>query len=184
MLDAFHHRCVRTILGITNRHQWEQRITSDAVRQRWGDTRTVTQMVAARRMEWLGHLARMPTHRTPQKCLFGWLPQSRPQGGPKKRWRDVIKADLKDLNLPEANWFKSACASRAEWRATYREVLMEAADTPHSFRAPQPSLPVFCQVCGRRFRRQEETQVHCRETETCVPAERGSAVLHMSQVVP
>ena len=60
-LDAFHRRCVRTILGITNREQWEQHITSDAIRQRWGDTMTVTEMVAARRMEWLGHLTYMIT---------------------------------------------------------------------------------------------------------------------------
>jgi hypothetical protein len=26
-LDGFHHRCIRTVLGITSRQQWEQRIT-------------------------------------------------------------------------------------------------------------------------------------------------------------
>ena len=37
-LDAFYHRCVQTILGITNRQQWEQCIISDAICQWWGDT--------------------------------------------------------------------------------------------------------------------------------------------------
>ena len=70
-LDSFHHRCIRIVLGITNQQQWEQHITSQEIRQRWGDLTTVTAMVTARRLEWLGHLARMPTTRTPRKCLFG-----------------------------------------------------------------------------------------------------------------
>ena len=78
-------------------------------------------MVAARRLEWLGHLARMPEHRTPQKCLFGWLQQERPRGGPRRRWTDVIRADLKDMQVPEAEWHESARTSRMAWRATYRE---------------------------------------------------------------
>ena len=41
-LDSFHNRCVRTILGITNKQQWSQRITSLEIRQRWGDPETAT----------------------------------------------------------------------------------------------------------------------------------------------
>ena len=101
-LNSFHHRCIRTILGITNRQQWKQHITSQEVRQRWGDSKTVTDMVALRRLEWLGHLARMNASRTPRKCLFGWLPQPRPRGGPRKRWRDVVKSDLRERGIDES----------------------------------------------------------------------------------
>ena len=62
-------RGVRAILGVSNSQQWEQRITSQEIRQRWGDTATVTQKVAACRLEWLGPLAQMPEHRIPQKYL-------------------------------------------------------------------------------------------------------------------
>ena len=55
-LNSFHHRCIRTILGITNKQQWDQHITSEATRTLWGDTETVTYKVAKRRLEWLGHL--------------------------------------------------------------------------------------------------------------------------------
>ena len=41
-LDSFHSRCVRTILGITNKQQWSQWITSLEIRQRWGDPETAT----------------------------------------------------------------------------------------------------------------------------------------------
>jgi len=36
-------------------------------------------------------------HRTPRICLFAWLPQTHPFHGPKKRWRDILKADLTSL---------------------------------------------------------------------------------------
>ena len=36
-LNAFHHRCVHNVLGISRRQQWTQHITSWELRQRWGD---------------------------------------------------------------------------------------------------------------------------------------------------
>ena len=74
-LDYFHHRCIQTVLGITNSQQWEELITTQEIRQRWGDPETATDKVCKRRLEWLGHLARMPEHCIPKMTLFGWLPQ-------------------------------------------------------------------------------------------------------------
>ena len=64
-LNTFHHRCLRAVLGISNRQQWEQRISSATVRERWGDVETITTKLMHRRLEWLGHLARMPDRSTP-----------------------------------------------------------------------------------------------------------------------
>ena len=33
-VNTFHHRCIRTILGISNRQQWSERITMAEVRRR------------------------------------------------------------------------------------------------------------------------------------------------------
>ena len=74
-LNSFHHRCIRTILGISNRKQWSEHITMAEVRSRWGNEETVGEKVLKRRLEWLGHLARMPNHRLPKMMLFKWLPQ-------------------------------------------------------------------------------------------------------------
>lgn len=52
--------------------QWAQHITLKETRRWWGDPMTVTQVTASH-LECLAHLARMPEHRIPQKCLFGWL---------------------------------------------------------------------------------------------------------------
>ena len=84
-LNTFHHRCLRAILGITNRQQWSKRITSATVRSRWRNEECIDQVITRRRLEWFGHNARMSDNRIPRKVLFGWLQQPRPQGGPKRR---------------------------------------------------------------------------------------------------
>ena len=104
-LNAFHHRCIRSILGITNRQQWVQSITSCDIRQRWGDLETIEDKLIKRRLEWLGHLARMSNKRIPKSALFGWLTQPRPRCGPKKRWRDAVSQDLKTISVGENNWY-------------------------------------------------------------------------------
>ena len=35
-LNAFHHRCIRIVLGITSHQQWEQNIASQKTREEWG----------------------------------------------------------------------------------------------------------------------------------------------------
>ncbi len=34
MLNSFYYRCIRTILGISNRQQWEERISKVEVRKK------------------------------------------------------------------------------------------------------------------------------------------------------
>ena len=81
---------------------------------RWGDPETTTK-VQKRRLEWLGHLARMPEHRMPKITLFSWLPQTRPCCGP----RDVVKKDMKDVGIGVG------CGMRrrrtGEWYEAYSE---------------------------------------------------------------
>ena len=40
-LDSFHHRCICSVLGITNGQQWEEHVSSEKVRERWGDSETI-----------------------------------------------------------------------------------------------------------------------------------------------
>ena len=118
-LNTFHHRCIRIILGISSRQQWEERITMAEVRQRWGDEETAGEKVRKNRLEWLGHLARMPDYRLPKSTVFSWLPQPRPRCGPRMRWRDVVRKDLKDIGVKEDDWYEEATRSRAGWKAMY-----------------------------------------------------------------
>ena len=74
----------------------------------------------------------------------------------KRRWKDVIRRDLKDINMDEGEWCDEATTSRAAWRAScglglesYREQM-----------ATEPSIPVVrqvtCEVCSRTFRRESD----------------------------
>ena len=52
-------------------------------------------------LEWLGHLARMTPERIPKITLSSWFPLTRPQVGPRRRWRDLVKSDLKAVGIQE-----------------------------------------------------------------------------------
>ena len=69
---------------------------SAEVSRRWGEEETVVEMVVRHRLEWLGYVARIPDHRIPKSVPFRWLSHLRPQVGPRRRWRDVTKKDLKE----------------------------------------------------------------------------------------
>ncbi|XP_062507166.1 uncharacterized protein LOC134183599 [Corticium candelabrum] len=63
------------------------------VRRRWGDEETASEKVKRKRLEWLGHLARMPDHRIPNSTLF------------------------------EVEWYDEAVRSRAGWSTLCRDGL-------------------------------------------------------------
>ena len=107
-LNTFHHRCVRAVLGISNQRQWEERISSASVREMWGDVETITIKLMRRRLEWLGHLARMPDYRLFKIYLFSWLPQTCLPGRLRRRWRDLVKLDLKAVGVSADCWYKEA----------------------------------------------------------------------------
>ena len=166
-IDSFHHRCIRIIQGITNHEQWTNHITMKEIRRRWGNDETASMMVTGRRLQWLGHIARMPDHRIPKALFFGWLSQPRPRSGPRKRWRDVIRADLKVINVNEDDWYRKALTSRSEWKYLCREGL-------RTYNAPSVELAaaarnVICEVCHRTFSRECDKKRHKCTAERLKP---------------
>ena len=55
--------------------------------------------------------------------------QAHPKGGPRKRWRDVVKSDLRERGIDESEWMELATESRQVWRAMYR---LETREEPHN----------------------------------------------------
>ena len=52
-------------------------------------------------LRWTSHVKRMPGERLPKKVLYGELQEGkRSQGSQKKRYKDTLKASLKDFNIP------------------------------------------------------------------------------------
>ncbi len=170
-LNSFHHRCIRTILGITNKQQWTQYITMSEIRSRWGDANTAAEMVTKRR---LGHQVCMPDHRIPKSALFGWLIQPRPRCGPRRRWRDVIKKDL----VNESVWYEEACRSRPGWRAMYRLGLEKSVELRATAQdSEQAAREVVCEEYLRIFRRESDRKRYkCRnERQKPVWEQHGAA---------
>lgn len=114
----------------------------------------------SRRLMWLGHLARMPEHRIPKSVLFGWLSQPRPQGGPRRRWRDVIRKDLKEMKISEEDWYEEARQSRARWRAMCWIGIEEFREAQQSRSQSSSVRNVVCDECGRAFRRESDKKRH------------------------
>ena len=59
--------------------------------------------IKRRRLEWLGHIACMPDHRIFKQVFFDFLKPTPSTGGPKRRWKDVTRQDLKDIDVDEDN---------------------------------------------------------------------------------
>ena len=60
-------------------------------------------------LRWTGHVIRMPEELLPTKVLYGELQEGkRSQGGQKKRYKDTLKASLKDFDMPIGSWEQTA----------------------------------------------------------------------------
>ena len=77
---------------------------------------TMRQILARRRLQWLGHVFRMPSSRLPRRLLFSWLPIPRPVGRPRLTFGHSIRNDLDRAGLDTQNW-PSIAANRSQWRA-------------------------------------------------------------------
>ena len=67
-------------------------------------------------LRWTGYVTRMPDERLPKKILYGELQVGkRSHGAQKKRYKDILKASLKDFSLPTESWEQIA-HDRTKWR--------------------------------------------------------------------
>lgn len=154
-LNAFHHACLRTILGLSRLVQWKERLSSEAVGRLVGVDHDMADIVRKHRLRWLGHVARMNDDRLPKRLLFGELLATRPRHGPRKRWRDVVSSDLTVLDLTASSWY-AAAQDRQSWRTLCQQ---------KKDRIEEPR--VACPACHRDFRRQSDLTRHapfCKAT--------------------
>ena len=107
-LECFHNHCLRIIFQVNRSQQMEEHIKSDSLRELWGDSMVIGEKVMARRLEWLGHVQRMPSSRIPRKILFSGLPSKRPQHKPRKRWKDCVKSDMAAVGTSMEQWLETS----------------------------------------------------------------------------
>ena len=118
-------------------------------------------------LTWTGHVTRIPDERLTKKVLYGELQEGkRSQGGQKKRYKDTLKASLKDFNIPIESW-EQAAQDRTKWRcfinkgaSQFEEKRICEAERKRKerkARAKEPSSvstqsEFTCFICNRQFR--------------------------------
>ena len=94
-LHAFQMKCLREIVGVT---LWDRRRNVDILEET-GEL-PVEEQLCHKRLQWFGHLQRMPESR-PQKQVLRCRPHGRKRkpGGTSQRWVHLVHKDLS--NLPQ-----------------------------------------------------------------------------------
>ncbi|KAJ4445311.1 hypothetical protein ANN_07116 [Periplaneta americana] len=68
----------------------------------------IIRYIKSRRLRWAGHVARMSESRNAYRMLVGRPEGKRPLGGPRRRWEDDIKMDLKEMGYDDREWINIA----------------------------------------------------------------------------
>ena len=119
----------------------------------------------------------MPDERLPKKVFYGELQEGkRSQGGQKKRYKDTLKASLKDFNIPTESW-EQAKQDRTKWRclvnkgaAQFESKIICEAERKRKERKARAKDPpsdstqseFTCFICNRPFRAKISLHGHHR----------------------
>ena len=153
--------CLRKLLKI----RWQERIPDTEVLKK-AKMQSVNTLLKLAQLRWTGHVTRMPDEWLPKKVLNGELQEGkRSQGGQKKRYKDTLKASLKDFNTPNESW-EQAAQDRTKWRCLInkgasqfeakRICEAERKRKERKARAKGPSSDstqsqFTCSICNRQF---------------------------------
>ena len=121
----------------------------------------------------------MTDDRLPKKLLYCELSEGkRAAGGPRKRYKDSLKASLGNLDLDVNSWEELA-TDRENWRAAvhcgavfYEERQTEKAEEKRAQRkaremsSVQPGSAFPCEICRRLFRARIGLYSHMRTHKT------------------
>ena len=157
-LERFHQQKLRSILRI----KWEDHITNLDVLEK-ALANSIESSIIGHQLRWIGHVQRMDDTRLPRQVLYGELTSgTRPHGGPKRRYKDQFKQNMKLTGLNPQTWDQLA-KDRSTWRQTIpaavkmfeeeRRRIVKAKRQARKLRAAQPRPPptVLCDLCGRLF---------------------------------
>ena len=110
-LNSFHMRCLRSILRIKQ----EDKIPDTEVLE-LAKAESVFFLLKRAQLRWAGHVFRMEDSRIPKQLLYSELASgSRKRGRPKLRFKDTLKASLKDCEIDPQTWEQLA-SNRPAWR--------------------------------------------------------------------
>ncbi|XP_076067758.1 uncharacterized protein LOC143040564 [Oratosquilla oratoria] len=106
--EKFHQRCLRSILNIS----WEDRRTNVSVLKAAKATSIEAHIIKSQ-LRWSGHVVRMSDDRLPKQIFYSLLKEgNRKKGRQTKRYKDLLKANMKECNIDFNNWEENA---RWQW---------------------------------------------------------------------
>ncbi|KAI4466078.1 hypothetical protein MML48_3g00018587 [Holotrichia oblita] len=111
-LDIQESKILRRIFGGKNTELGCERRMNAELYELFGE-KPIGQIVKKRRLQWLGHLARMKANRSVKDIAWKKPEGRRKSDRPRKKWRDEIEEDLKEKNI--RNW-RDVAKNRKEWR--------------------------------------------------------------------
>ena len=116
-LRVFHNQCVRAMCGVKLWHQWRHGIRNRELRKRL-KMESLDQLIAARKLRWAGHVARMGHERLPRRFLTSWIRNPRPHGRPQFTYGHSLNKTLEwaGISTDFAVWSELA-QDRPAWRA-------------------------------------------------------------------
>ena len=111
VLERVHQKFLRRIMNI----KWDT-FTPDTQVLDKAKVKSIESLVIRNQMRWVGHVRRMDDTRLPKRLFYGELKLGkRPQHRPKKRFKDVIKSNLKLMGLDPVSW-ETIADDRNAWR--------------------------------------------------------------------
>ena len=115
LLEHFHLECLRCIMNI----KW-QTFTPDTAVLEKAQCPNLESLIVSSQMRWAGHLVRMEDTRLPKQLFYGELENGkRPRHKPRKRFKDCLKHNLKEISIDDGVWEETAL-NRDKWRKSVR----------------------------------------------------------------
>ncbi len=122
-IDRYHRNLLRKMLRI----KWPYTISNKQLYERTKEEKW-SNKIKKRRMNWLGHLLRLPSETPAKQALHeALIPVPRPPGRPKTTWISSINEDLKNIDPTlklslESSEVLEIAQDRSRWRKLVRSV--------------------------------------------------------------
>jgi len=156
-VDQFHMRCLRRIAHI----RWQDKIPNTEVLQICGVTGIEAFLMSAQ-FRWVGHVTRMDDTRLPKIAFYCELEHgTRSLGGQRKRFKDMLKSNMKAYCDMQPNKLESLTSDRSSWRTLFKEQVsvfddnrvqslqVKRAQRKTGQPPPPPDGGFTCDICSR-----------------------------------
>jgi hypothetical protein len=91
----------------------------------------IIRQIKSRRMRWAKHVARMGEERNVYRVLMGKREGKRPLDGPRRRWEDGIRMEVREIGWGSVDWTQLA-QDRYRWRVLVNTVMNLRVLAPRS----------------------------------------------------